>query len=289
MSMIAALALMATGPALPAMASPTLAQISAGQTRRLELRFEGRVPVPILGQIKAAEARITADIGPTGYTARALAKSAGIVGWIVDYDLDVNVTGRTTNTGLRTTTYSSANNDGRRNRRVNMTYGPTEVQSASVPAWSDMGNPPATMAQRLESNDPVTSIVAMTLGLGATPTNLCGNPVPVFDGRVRYNLVMTNGQRMNVRERAWTGPAIQCDLRYVELAGGKLKTPEEIERERADIQWLRILFAEQADGSRFPIKIEARSRKRGRVTIEARQASFTTLPVATVQATSASR
>jgi hypothetical protein len=111
----------------------------------------------------------------------------------------------------------------------------------------------------------------------------------VFDGRVRYNLVMTNGQRMNVRERAWTGPAIQCDLQYVELAGGKLKTPEEIERERADIQWLRILFAEQADGSRIPIKIEGRSRKRGRITVEARQASFTTVAATPVQATAGGR
>jgi hypothetical protein len=119
----------------------------------------------------------------------------------------------------------------------------------------------------------------MALGLGATPSNLCGNPVKVFDGRVRFDLKLSNGRRLNVKEKTWKGPAIQCDLEYVELAGGRPKSPEKKAAEKADIAWLNITFAELPDGSRIPIKMEGRSKKRGKVTLTATRASFDALPI----------
>lgn len=266
-------------PGLITASNPTIAALQSGKPRRLEIVFEGRVPVPMVGQIKAATATVVADLTGTTYAARSTAKSAGLVGWIVDYDLDINVQGQVTPAGLVTTSYSSVNSDGKKNRRVTMRNTGTAVTSASVPAWMDMGFPPATEEQKLEAVDPVTGIVSMALALGATPGNLCGNSVKVFDGRVRFDLKLSNGRRLQVKEKTWKGPAIQCDLEYVELAGGRQKSPEKRAADKADIAWLNITFAELSDGSRIPIKLEGRSKKRGKVTLTATRASFDALPI----------
>ena len=250
------------------------------QTRRMSILFDGYAPVPIIGQIKVGETRIEADIGPERYRADAHARAGGIVGWFVDYNLFLDVEGAVTADGLRPRTYNSFNDDGNKNRRVDVTYSADDVVTVAEPRFGSMGEPAANLEQRLEGIDPISAIMSMGLSIGATPDNPCGDPLQVYDGKQRYDLVLTYNQSRTMQTPAWNGPAIQCDIDYVEIAGFRSKTPEKRAEERADIAWLHVWLGEYADGARVPIKLEGRSNRRGKISLIAREASFE--PVDTV-------
>src|ERR1700755_866315 len=62
--------------------------------RRLDITYEGYLPLPVIGtRIKAANANISAWIGPSAYNIASRAEAAGIVGWFVDYNLTISATG----------------------------------------------------------------------------------------------------------------------------------------------------------------------------------------------------
>jgi hypothetical protein len=127
----------------------------------------------------------------------------------------------------------------------------------------------------LEAVDPLSAIVELTLRAEATPANPCGGPMRVFDGKQRYDLRLKFVQRLNWKSKVYTGPVLQCDLEYVEIAGFKNKSAEQKAKDKADIKWSNIILAELNGGTLTPpIKVEARSKKRGKTTIRATRLSY---------------
>jgi hypothetical protein len=260
----------------PLLGNSTLTGLSAPQ--RLEISYEGIVPVPILGRLKAAEATMTADITSTGYTIRTKATAAGVVDWFVDYNLDISSAGAVGPAGLKPVRYVSANLDGKKNRRVVVDFTPADVTTTATPRFGDLGNPPATTAQKLEAMDPPSAIINQAFQ--TTPANPCGGPIRAFDGKQRFDLQMTFGKRITYESPAYTGPATVCEVKYVEIAGFKDKSDKQKAKDKGDIQWTSIVLAELEGGAVKPIlKIEARSKSRGKMTVQATSLSYGPAPV----------
>jgi hypothetical protein len=80
---------------------------------------------------------------------------------------------------------------------------------------------PITAADRQGVFDPMTSVLAQVAGTGnpVTPA-ACNRKVPVFDGRVRYDLYSTY-KRMEVvkAERGYHGPVVVCALYFAPISG----------------------------------------------------------------------
>lgn len=71
--------------------------------------------------------------------------------------------------------------------------------------------------------DPMSSILAMTHGSSDNP---CDRTIPIFDGKVRFNLVMSAKGEQSIKEEKPTGQpkALKvCKVKYVPLAGHKPK------------------------------------------------------------------
>jgi hypothetical protein len=103
----------------------------------------------------------------------------------------------------------------------------------------------------------------------------------VFDGKQRYDLRLKFVRRLNWKSKVYTGPVLQCDLEYVEIAGFKNKTARQKARDKADIRWSNIILAELNGGTLTPpIKVEARSKKRGKMTIQATRLSYSLAAIA---------
>ncbi|MEQ1652893.1 MAG: DUF3108 domain-containing protein [Hyphomicrobium sp.] len=71
--------------------------------------------------------------------------------------------------------------------------------------------------------DPMSSILAMTHASGANP---CDRTIPIFDGKVRFNLVMSAKGEQRIKEEKPSGQPTQlkvCKVTYVPLAGHKPK------------------------------------------------------------------
>lgn len=71
--------------------------------------------------------------------------------------------------------------------------------------------------------DPMSSILAMTHASGGNP---CDRTIPIFDGKVRFNLVMSAKGEQNIKEEKPSGQpkALKvCKVKYVPVAGHKPK------------------------------------------------------------------
>jgi hypothetical protein len=261
---------------LPLELNSAITAIQTMGPRRLDISYAGYLPLPIIGtRIKAANANISAWIGPSAYNIVSRAEAAGIVGWFVDYNLIISSTGVVGPDGLKPSHYDSFNKDGKKNRHVLVDFLADDVVTTATPRFGDMGFPPASHEQKMESMDPLAAILQLSLGAEATPDNPCGGPVRAYDGKQRYDLKLTFVGRIAYRSDAYTGPALKCDVEYVELAGFKDKTQEQRAKDKKDVEWTNMILAELDGGAvKPPLKIEARSRAHGRIGIEATKLSW---------------
>jgi hypothetical protein len=266
---------------LPMQAPAVLAAIQAQGPHRLEAEYELVLPAPVLGRSRAATASMIADFGPASYAIRATARAEGLIDWLVNDSLDVQSNGSITEGGLVPRRYVSLNTDGSADRRVRVDFLPSEVRIQAAPPFGDLGHPAATLAQRLEAMDPLTALARLALGVGATAENPCGPALRIFDGKQRYDLRLTFSGRVQVRSRAFTGSAIDCAVEYVEIAGFREKTDERRALERANVEWSNILLAEMPGGLTPVLKIEARTRQRGKLTLQATRLAYGPAPATT--------
>jgi Protein of unknown function (DUF3108) len=71
--------------------------------------------------------------------------------------------------------------------------------------------------------DPMSSILAITHANGPNP---CNRTIPIFDGKVRFNLVMSAKGEQRIKEQKPSGQPTElkvCKVQYVPLAGYKPK------------------------------------------------------------------
>lgn len=259
----------------PMVAQNALATIATVGATRLEAEYEAITPVPWIGRQKTASASLTADISATRYRIAVDSRAEGLVGWFVDSSVAMVSTGIVTPRGLVPLRYDSSVQDGSKHRRVLVDFTPGEVLVSVSPKYSDWGFPAPGAAQKLEAVDPLTAILGLTLRIRATPANPCGGPLRIFDGKQRYDLRLTYSGRFNWNADVYKGPAIRCDVDYIEIAGFKAKSAKEKADGRADIKWANFILAELDGGELTPLlKAELRSERSGKYTYQATKLSY---------------
>lgn len=69
--------------------------------------------------------------------------------------------------------------------------------------------------------DPLSALTMIASGVAARDGNPCAFTAPVFDGRRRYNVEMTKVRDVEIRmdNGLYQGKAVQCDIRYRQIAG----------------------------------------------------------------------
>lgn len=82
--------------------------------------------------------------------------------------------------------------------------------------------------------DPLAAfLIAVPAGKDPMNPSMCNHTAKVFDGRVRYDLRMVYGARMEVQGReGYNGPALVCAVSYKPIAGFRPLSPEEEKFER---------------------------------------------------------
>jgi len=268
---------------LPMAAPAALASLKSQGPMRVEAYYETQLPA-LVGRSKTASATLVADIGPGAYAVRATAKAEGMSGWFGGYALDIQSNGSVTEVGAVPRRYEATNKDGRRNRRLLVDYLPAEVRVLALPAFGDFGHPPAAPAQRLEGMDPLSAFVNLSIGAGATADNPCGAPIRVFDGKQRYDVKLTFAGRLAYKSPAYKGPAIKCAAEYVEIAGFREKDARQRAKEAADIEWANIILADLPGELHPPIKLEARTKRKGKLTLQAVKLVYGPAPPSTTVA-----
>jgi hypothetical protein len=267
---LAGLAVAQTAPPTAVPAINALSTIKAGEPTRMiyELRAKAWVLfIPI-----TAKAYFDVDMQSDTYSISSRVKTTGLADLLVNYDMNLSATGYVTDDGLDTYAYVSQNNGGK-NRRVEMTYNHVDVDMTAVPRFGNLGEPPATPEQKLDANDPITALITFALEPRAPGEDPCGGPLKVFDGRQLSWLHLTNVGTKDIRVKAWRGEAIECHVTLEKVAG--YKAGESNKDTLSGINGpLRMWLAPLPNGAHVPVKIEANTDKIGRITLSASQLRF---------------
>jgi hypothetical protein len=99
-------------------------------------------------------------------------------------------------------------------------------QADANPAY-DLSRFPVSDEQKLNTVDPVSAAMFVTLGSSASAADKCGRVVPVFDGKRRYNLTFKflNDDTISLGRDSFNGgkpvPAYHCQVSYERVAGFK--------------------------------------------------------------------
>jgi hypothetical protein len=196
--------------------------------------------------VTLGEASIDVDEHTGSYALAARLRTAGVGALFDDTDLNASAEGARAADSVTWRRYDLAHSYNRKFRRIAMRSGAVAVIN---PAFSNMGTPPATAAQKREAMDPLSAFYRLGQMVGAGG---CVGRIAVFDGRHRYDLVLGALGTAEVRTAAWRGPVTRCSLRYVPIAGYNPRAANETRRiPEGEIQFARVPAGQWA----FPVRV----------------------------------
>lgn len=178
------------------------------------LRYDAQV----LGVVTLGQASFEVSTSGGRYRTRATMRTSGIAQFFDRTQISAASTGLLRPAGLSWSSYNLSHAYAQQVRHIDMRRTRTGVTANVAPRFGDMGDPPATPAQRNGSYDPLTAIFALGRQIGASQS--CAGRVAVFDGRAHYRLI-ASGRAAPVMYRGggYEGPAVRCALRYEPIAG----------------------------------------------------------------------
>jgi hypothetical protein len=204
--------------------------------------------------IPVGRVELSAVLGDQAYTARAVSQAAGLAALFSDVRIESEVAGAIEAGRARPARYAHDEFTSTKHRRIDISFDGQVARSVAAPDFSNWGEPPASEADRAGAIDPMTAVLMLAEAMtGETP---CSGVLPVFDGRLRYDLDLQARGREWVRTRAWRGEALVCDAYYRPISGyTDEQRPEPGELRHPLTFWLAPL----ADGRNLPVRIQTRA------------------------------
>jgi hypothetical protein len=208
-------ALMLTGAATAARA-----QTTAPGPMALSLDYDGRLYIKVLdfhfdGRLEAQRYRAAVEM-----------RSSGILAAFKHFDIKAHSEGPV-EAGLPDRgVFDYINHDGKRVRQVQADWTAEQVRTSSMPAFSNMGEPPANEAQKRSAFDPVLQLVRIMVV--QNPRGPCDGEHRFFDGKQLYSLELTPSGTGDLSDRAvrlGLNNPVRCTVTYHEIAGFKRKAP----------------------------------------------------------------
>ena len=256
----------------PSVATKTpLTEITQGQPMKLTYEVKAKawaLFIPITGK-----ANFRADLLPDTYSIKGKVKTTGLADILVNYDMDLAASGYVRDDRLQPYAYVSQNHDGKKDRRVEMTYGSSDVAMTATPAFGNLGDPPATPAQKLDAADPLTAFIGHGFVPRPADGNPCGGAMKVFDGRQLTHLTFTNAGLKQVKTEGYKGDAYECHVSMDKVAGYKKGEANKDTLTGIDGP-LRMWMAPLPNGAYMPVKIQADTEKIGTVTLQVSKLKF---------------
>ena len=160
------------------------------------------------------------DIGEDQYTAAASGMTTGLLQVFANGHGSGASRGLVRGDNLVPITYaSSINNDKRvEELRIVLSGGTVKEVTLDPPNVPNPDRVPLTDAHRRGVLDPMSA--ALLRGSGdPLSSEACRRTVPVFDGRMRFDLVLSFRRFENVQARGYQGPVAVCGVSFVPVAG----------------------------------------------------------------------
>lgn len=226
----------------------------AGKPEHLKLRIEVYGPAGM----HVATTRSEIDQTAASYTIKSSIETGGLVGWFVSMKSNAEVRGRLSADAVQPEGFRSETERNGVDRRDKTGYAEdgTVTGSSSPPPKEPVK--PVSPAQMRGTVDDLTAyfLIERQLGRGGK----CELTVPVFDGRLRYNLVFSDAGQQTLSPKGgqnFAGKATACRMKRVEIAGFPANA-EDSEGARAGTLWYaRLVPGDLVQAVRMDMETEA--------------------------------
>lgn len=170
------------------------------------------------------KADLTADLTPERYAIVLGGGLSGLAGWFFQGTGNARSSGRLASTGTVPGEFRIDSTYGTMPVRVHVAFDAGTVRKAEVePEPSPKPDRvPVTAADTSGVTDPI-GMLAVPVGPGPLTPSLCERRIPVFDGASRANIVLSRGAVVQVAAGPYVGPALECRIRWVPVAGHRAK------------------------------------------------------------------
>jgi hypothetical protein len=247
-------------------AAPVHAQPAQDETR-LSLAYDGRLILKVL------DIHVEQRLSPSGFGASAQLASFGALALFKKFDVHATTQGRIENGEARPGVFHYENQDGKRDRHVVATWTGGDVAVTSTPPYADLGQPPASHAQKLASADPLTQLMRVTLA--SNRANPCGGDSHLFfDGKQLYALDfgagVAGGELLDNQQHLGLTNLVRCSVRFREVAGYKAKPAAE--RNQGLKRAIDVTFAQIGGGGPWVMALMQADTPLGPAYVELRHA-----------------
>ena len=210
---------------LPRPAAKLLAALVYGLLAVVPARAQGKVAahysISMTG-VKFGEIVWLIDIGDTLYTTTASGKASGVLSKLVNGEGSVTAQGNIAPDRLNPSSYTSTITDDDGAIKLQMTFADgvaTETITPQPPVYAD--RLPVSDADRRGTADPLSAVLIPTkLGGSTMAASDCNRTLKIFDGRRRYDLVLSYDRMDKIEiEHGYSGPILVCSIVLHPIAG----------------------------------------------------------------------
>jgi hypothetical protein len=203
--------------AAPIVAAACLAGGDAAAQGKLDARYTAT-----LAGVPIGRGAWVIDIAEDQYTAAASGMTTGLLQVFANGHGSGASRGLVRGDNLVPSTYASSMNNDKRVEELRIVLSGGTVREVTVdpPNVPNPDRVPLTDAHRRGVLDPMSATLVRVSGNGdPVSSETCRRTVPVFDGRMRFDLALSFKRFENVQARGYQGPVAVCGVQFVPLAG----------------------------------------------------------------------
>lgn len=185
--------------------------------------FHARYSVSLIG-LRIGELNASGFVGQAGYHIHLNAKLTGIAALVSNVKLALNATGAVRKGSLAPASYAttSANSQGVRTVRMALDSGNVKAVEIFPPFEDKEGRVPVTEANKRNILDPASALImAIPEGEPLVGPSACNRTIPIYDGYVRFDIMLQYAGTRDVSVEGYSGPVSVCSARYIPVSGHK--------------------------------------------------------------------
>jgi len=204
----------------------TLLLIAAFAAAPLSAHAQGKLDASYtvtLAGIPIGKGEWTIEISDSHYSASATGAATGLMRVLTSAHGATNATGTFVDGQLVASTYFSTITNYKKTDSVRLVVSGGDVKEAKIdpPQDNDPARVPLTDAAQKGIIDPMSASLLRTPGNGdPVASEACQRALPVFDGRIRYDLQLAFKRMELVKaDKGYAGPVVVCAVSFTPMAG----------------------------------------------------------------------